>query len=325
MPEQTQQEWFFTVDAEDDGRRADVYLTTALPSVSRSRIQELIRDGRVLLNGKPLKNGRKLEEGDRLYCSLPAPVPMRIEPYPMELPIVYEDDCLLVIDKPRGLVVHPAPGSGEKTLVHGLLAHCTDLSGINGVLRPGIVHRLDKDTSGLLVVAKTDGAHRSLAAQIGDGSMKRQYLALVWGLPGEAAGLVDVPVGRDPKDRQKMAATAGGKAAQTAYTVLDRLQDKTVLQCDLLTGRTHQIRVHMKYLGYPVVGDPRYGRRKDDPRWPGQALHAWRLQFYHPETQRVKVFFASPPEDFLRFLTEENAEKTLARMRELEKEQKAAE
>ena len=325
MSEQTQQEWFFTAEAEDEGRRADVYLAAMLPSVSRSRIQDLIKSGGILLNGQPLKSGRKLEEGDRLYCGIPAPTPMRIEPCPMDLPIVYEDDCLLVINKPKGLVVHPAPGSGEKTLVHGLLAHCTDLSGINGVLRPGIVHRLDKDTSGLLVVAKTDAAHRSLAGQISEGTMQRQYVALIWGSPGEAAGLVDVPVGRDTKDRQKMAAVAGGKAAQTAYTVLDRLQDKSVVQCDLITGRTHQIRVHMKYLGYPVVGDPRYGRRKDDPRWRGQALHAWRLQYSHPVTDRINVFFAPPPEDFLQFLTEEKAEKTLARMRELEKEQKAAE
>jgi 23S rRNA pseudouridine1911/1915/1917 synthase len=312
-----QTERVFVVEPEDEGQRADVYLAAMLPSFSRSRLQTLIKEGLILLNGQGIKSGKKLEEGDRLACSFPAPVEMKIEPYPMELSILYEDHCLLVINKPQGLVVHPAPGSGDRTLVHGLLAHCEDLSGINGILRPGIVHRLDKDTSGLLVVAKTDIAHRGLAEQIQSGTMKRQYLALVWGVMGEPAGIVDAPIGRDPKDRQKMAAIAGGKAAQTDYAVLDRLADKTTVQCDLRTGRTHQIRVHMKLLGHPVVGDPKYGRRKDESGWPGQALHAWRLQFCHPENGAEMEFFAPPPEHFMKRLHEEKAEFTLARISRL--------
>lgn len=319
MTGQTAENWIFTVEREGEGQRADVYLAANLPSLSRSRIQSLMKSGDILLNGKVARSGKKLEEGDRLYCGIPAPAQMTVEPCPMDLPIVYEDHSLLVINKPQGLVVHPAPGSTEKTLVHGLLAHCGDLSGINGVLRPGIVHRLDKDTSGLLVVAKTDKAHRALAEQIQAGDMKRQYLAVVWGVIGEPAGIVDAPVGRDPKDRQKMAVIAGGKAAQTSYAVLDRLEDKTVVQCDLHTGRTHQIRVHMKFLGFPVVGDPKYGRRKDDPRWPGQALHAWGISFRHPDDQKNYVFYACPPEGFCRFLVEEKAENTLMRMEELSK------
>ena len=306
------QERTIIADAEAEGQRADIYLTAMLPELSRSRIQTLVKNGDILLNGQTIKSGRRLEAGDELYCVIPAPEPMQITPYPMALSIVYEDHCLLVINKPKGLVVHPAPGSGDKTLVHGLLAYCGDLSGINGVLRPGIVHRLDKDTSGLLVVAKNDVAHRGLAAQIQDGTMKRQYLAVVWGIIPEPAGLIDAPIGRDPKDRQKMAVVAGGKEARTAYTVLDRLADKTVLRCDLQTGRTHQIRAHMKMLGYPVVGDQKYGRRKDDSQWEGQALHAWRLAFQHPETGEAMQFHAPLPEGFQRFLVEEDAKKTLA-------------
>ena len=319
MREQTGQKRTIIVESGDDGQRADVYLSAAFPSISRSRIQELIKEGHILLNGQAIKSGKKLEQGDKLFCDIPAPVPLKLEPVPMDLSVVYEDDCIIVINKPQGLVVHPAPGSGDKTLVHGLLAHCGDLSGINGVLRPGIVHRLDKDTSGLLAVAKNDAAHRSLAEQIQAGTMKRQYIAVVWGVVDEPAGIVDAPIGRDPKDRQRMAAIAGGKAARTVYTVLDRLKDKSVVQCDLQTGRTHQIRVHMKLLGHPVVGDAKYGRRKDDPAWAGQALHAWRLQFYHPENGKDMMFFAPLPEAFHSFIVEENAENTLNKIKELER------
>jgi 23S rRNA pseudouridine1911/1915/1917 synthase len=318
LPDQSEQNRIFIIEPENEGLRADVYLASALPGLSRSRIQELIREGFILLNDRPVKNGKKLEAGDRITCSVPAPVPLKLEPVPMELSIIYEDDCLLVINKPQGLVVHPAPGSGDKTLVHGLLAHCGDLSGINGVLRPGIVHRLDKDTSGLLAVAKKDAAHRCLAGQIQDGTMKRQYLAVVWGVIDEPAGIIDAPIGRDPRDRQKMAAIAGGKKARTDYKVLDRLKDKTVVQCDLQSGRTHQIRVHMKLLGHPVVGDPKYGRRRDDPAWAGQALHAWSLQFCHPENQETMKFFAPLPYGYRRFIVEEQAENTQRRIKELE-------
>ncbi len=307
----------FTVEAEDEGQRVDIYLASMLPDFSRSRIQSLIKSGDILLNGQTIKAGKKLEEGDELFCRIPAPAHLQVEPYPMELDIVYEDSSILVINKPQGLVVHPAPGSPEKTLVHGLLAHCRDLSGINGVLRPGIVHRLDKDTSGLLVVAKNDAAHRGLAEQIQARTMKRQYLALAWGTIGEPAGIIEAPIGRDPKDRQKMAAIAGGKPAMTTYTVLDRLADKTALQCDLHTGRTHQIRVHLRFLGFPVVGDAKYGRRKDESQWPGQALHAWRLELCHPVSGEVMSFFAPAPDYFHKTLESEGAVNTLLRMKEL--------
>ena len=314
-PEGPGQRLALVVDTQGEGQRADVYLAAMLPALSRSRIQELIRNNQILLNGQSVKSGRRLEEGDRLDCTIPAPVHMRIEPCPMDLAILYEDSSLLIVNKPKGLVVHPAPGSGDRTLVHGLLAHCSDLSGINGVLRPGIVHRLDKDTSGLLVVAKNDEAHRFLAKQIQDGTMERLYIAVVWGVVSEPAGRVDAPIGRDPKDRQKMAAVAGGKEASTSYTVLDRLADKTVLQCELHTGRTHQIRVHMKLLGHPVAGDPKYGLRKDGSPLQGQALHAWRLSLCHPESKERMRFFAPPPEAFSKFLEEEGAVNTLAVLR----------
>lgn len=317
MPESNDYNRILIVGGEDEGRRVDLYLASALHDFSRNRIQALLREGRIVLNGRTIKSGRKLEEGDRITCSFPEPEPLGLEPAPMELSIIYEDNYLLVINKPQGMVVHPAPGSGDRTLVHGLLAHCRDLSGINGVLRPGIVHRLDKDTSGLLTVAKTDGAHRSLAAQLQDGTMKRQYIAVVWGVIAEPAGLIDAPIGRDPKNRQRMAAVTGGKEARTGYVVLDRLKDKTVVQCDLQTGRTHQIRVHMKLLGYPLLGDAKYGRRKDDGAWPGQALHACRLRFRHPANDKDMAFFAPPPDAFLRFLSRENAENTLKKMKEL--------
>ncbi|MCL1849450.1 MAG: RluA family pseudouridine synthase [Clostridiales bacterium] len=308
----TDERWAFTVGADGDGQRADVYLSGKLTGHSRSRIQALMKSGAILLDGQIIKSGRRLEEGDSLSCRIPAPAPLQLTPCPMDLAIVYEDDSLLVINKPKGMIVHPAPGSGDQTLVHGLLAYCTDLSGINGVLRPGIVHRLDKDTTGLLVVAKNDEAHRSLAGQIQDRRMQRQYLAVLWGVIGEPAGIVDAPIGRDPRDRQKMAALPGGKDAKTSYTVLDRLKDKTVVLCDLHSGRTHQIRVHMRLLGFPVVGDQKYGRRKDDTIWQSQALHAWKLSFYHPVSSEEMHFYALPPESFLRFLTEEGAAHSLA-------------
>jgi 23S rRNA pseudouridine1911/1915/1917 synthase len=324
LPENIESHCVFIVEAEGEGQRADVYLSLMLPGLSRSRIQGLLKNGDILLNGGIIKTGKKLEEGDELLCRIPAPSHLRAEPYPMNLDIVYEDSSVLVINKPQGLVVHPAPGSPEKTLVHGLLAHCRDLSGINGVLRPGIVHRLDKDTSGLLVAAKNDEAHRSLAGQLQARTMKRQYLALVWGIIGEPAGVIEAPIGRDPKDRQKMTVAAGGKPAVTAYTVFDRLTDKTAVQCELQTGRTHQIRVHMRFLGYPIVGDSKYGRRKDGDRWPGQALHAWHLEFDHPVNHERMAFFAPPPEHFLNALADEGAVNTLNRMKLLEQDGKGA-
>jgi len=211
-------------------------------------------------------------------------------------------------------VVHPSPGSDERTLVHGLLARCPDLSGINGVERPGIVHRLDKNTSGLLVVAKTDQAHRGLSEQIAERTMTRRYLAVVWGIVNEPSGLIDAPINRDPDNRQRMAVMSGGRQAVTVYKTLDRLvkSGKTVLLCELRTGRTHQIRAHLKFLGYPVVGDAKYGRRKDDPYWNGQALHSFCLGFRHPVSGEEQMFYAAPPDEFMGFLREQNAENALA-------------
>ncbi len=304
----------YTVDADGDGSRADVFIASLIPAFSRSRIQNLLKNGEILVNDRQVKNSSVLEEGDVITCEIQPPARMSLEAYPMDLDVVYEDDCLLVINKPRGLIAHPSPGSDAKTLVHGLLARCPDLSGINGVMRPGIVHRLDKDTSGLMVVAKTDEAHRSLAGQIQDRTMIRKYIAVVWGLISEPSGLIDAPIGRDPKNRQRMAVISGGREAQTSYTVLDRLPgaDKTTLLCELRTGRTHQIRVHMKFLGYPVVGDPIYGRRKDDPYWPGQALHAYCLGLRHPVSGRDLTLFAGAPPEYAKFFEEEGAANALA-------------
>ena len=311
IKETSVQEWRFIADEEADGLRADVYLTAMLTELSRSRIKSLMKNGDILINGLRVKSGKRIEEGDVLFCRIEDPVQMHMEAVPMDLSIIYEDDCLLVINKEPGLVVHPAPGNEHRTLVHGLLAYCQDLSGINGILRPGIVHRLDKDTSGLLVVAKNDTTHRDLALQMQNGTVTRRYLAVVWGIISEPAGLIDAPIQRDPKDRKKMAAIPGGKEARTSYLVLDRLSDKTALRCDLHTGRTHQIRVHMQMLGYPVVGDPTYGRRKDDSRWSRQVLHAWQLGFRHPRTGAEMLLSAEPPEDFLRLLEDEHAKTTL--------------
>ena len=311
---------YFKIEPAKAGQRLDLFLTAVLTEVSRSHIQSLIREGQVLVNGKPAKAGRKLEVGDEVNCRIPEPEPLAVEPQAIELNIVYEDQDLIVINKPQGLVVHPAPGSRDQTLVNGLLYHCRDLSGINGVLRPGIVHRLDKDTSGLLAAAKNDRAHQALAAQLQERTMKRQYVALLHGVMAEPCGLVDAPIGRDPKDRQRMAVAAGGKEAVTEYQVLKRLENYTVVLCSLQTGRTHQIRVHMAYLGHPVAGDPKYGRRKEEFEWPcGQALHAWHLSFVHPVKGEKMDFYAPLPEYFAGVLSRLGGESILEELAREEK------
>ena len=302
----------FTIDENEAGQRADAYLVKAMPDLSRTRIQNLLKNGDILINQIPAKSSMKLEAGDVIRCIIPEPETLQVKAESMDLDYVYEDSDILVINKAQGVVVHPAAGNREGTLVGGLLHHCEDLSGINGIMRPGIVHRLDKDTSGLLVVAKNDLAHHALAAQIQNRSMKRDYIALVHGIVGESAGIVDVPIGRDPKDRQRMAGIENGKPAVTHYRVLDRSGQQTVLLCSLETGRTHQIRVHMAYLGYPVVGDPKYGRRKEALIWPGQALHAWHLHLLHPRTGEALDFYAEPPAFFLGVLKNIGADNTLA-------------
>lgn len=301
-----------TVPLEGAGQRLDAYLATELEPMSRSRIQQLIKEGQVLVNGLPVKASYKLEADDELECQVPEPEVLKVEPEEMDLDIAYEDEAIIVINKPQGLVVHPCAGTKTSTLVHGLMHHCQDLSGINGILRPGIVHRLDKDTSGLLVVAKHDQAHQSLARQIQDRTMKREYLALVHGQTSASQGLIDVPLGRDPRDRQKMAALASGKEARTHYELLEHLENYTSVLCRLETGRTHQIRVHMAYLGHPVAGDPKYGRRKESLDWPGQALHAWHLHLLHPIEGTPMDFYAPLPPFYRKVMEDLGAEKTLA-------------
>jgi len=305
----------FIVD-DEEGTRLDMFLTTACADLSRSRIQALIKSGEILVNDKQAKPGYKVCCDDEIVCLIPAAVEMSVKPEEMDLNIVYEDKDIIVINKPRGLVVHPAPGSNDSTLVNGLLYHCTDLSGINGVLRPGIVHRLDKDTSGLLVCAKNDNAHNYLANQLLDKTMNRKYIALVHGIIQEPAGLIDAPIGRDPKDRQKMAVVAGQRKAVTEYKVLDRLDGFTVVECSLQTGRTHQIRVHMAYLGYPVVGDQKYGRRKEKLPINTQALHAWHLTLNHPSDGKPRDFYATLPDYFEEILKDLGATNTLELMRQ---------
>lgn len=289
----------FLITAEDSGKRLDRYLTEQLPELSRSRIQELIGAGQVQVNHQTVKANYKLKKDDAVTVVIPAPEPLEVLPEAIPLDILYEDGDLLVVNKPQGMVVHPAAGNYSGTLVNALLYHCRDLSGINGILRPGIVHRIDKDTSGVLVVAKNDAAHRHLAKQIKEHSVTRTYLALVHGTIKEQSGKIEAPIGRDPRERKRMAVVdKNGKEAVTSYTVLERFVDYTYLQLRLKTGRTHQIRVHMAYLGHPVVGDPKYGPQKPHFGLEGQALHASTLGFVHPRTGAYLEFTAPLPQYF---------------------------
>ncbi|MBE6111962.1 MAG: RluA family pseudouridine synthase [Peptococcaceae bacterium] len=287
------------ISAADNGTRLDSYLAEQLEGISRSYLQKLIGDQLILVNQKAVKANYKIKTGDQLLVQIPEAAPIDIQPEPMDLDIVYEDSDLLIVNKPVGLVVHPAHGHYSGTLVNGLLAHCTDLSGINGKMRPGIVHRIDKDTSGLLIIAKNDLAHQHLAEQLKEHSIKRAYYALVQGVISEPAGLVDAPIGRHEVDRKKMAVTfKNSKEARTHYYVKERFARTTFIECRLETGRTHQIRVHMAYLGHPLVGDPLYGTRKNNLDFPGQALHAYALGFVHPRTGEELYFEAPLPEHF---------------------------
>lgn len=286
------------VNQTDAGARLDTYLAGRFPDFTRSRIKNLIDDGFATINGKAAKAGQKLVTGDAVELTVPELTDVEARPEAIPLTIVYEDASLLVINKPRGLVVHPAAGNEQGTLVNALLNHCTDLSGIAGELKPGIVHRLDKDTTGLLVVAKNDKAHLSLSKQIGEKSAKRIYLTLVEGNITEDSGRVDAPLGRSKVDRKKIAVVADGRQAATQYYVLERFGDLTLVECHLETGRTHQIRVHMKHIGHPVVGDPVYGIRRQRFTLDGQLLHAARLEFTHPETGERMKFEAPLPKDF---------------------------
>ncbi len=282
------------------GERLDAYLARAVEDLTRSAAQKLIDEECVLRNGKKARKNEKLSVGDEITVTIPEPKPVDIVPTEMALDIVYEDEDVLVINKPKGLVVHPAAGHQDDTLVNGLLYAMGDqLSGINGELRPGIVHRIDKDTSGLLAIAKNDFAHRILASQLKDHTMARTYEAIVCGSFREDSGTVDAPIGRHPTDRKKMCVTErNSKPAVTHWEVVARYRGYTHIRCHLKTGRTHQIRVHMAHIGHPILGDAVYGRKKPELGQSSQCLHAVALCFRHPRDERPVMVFAELPDYF---------------------------
>ncbi|SFG39940.1 RluA family pseudouridine synthase [Sporolactobacillus nakayamae] len=291
-----------TIEIIDDGKRIDRWVSDEISKESRSRLQQLIKSGNILVNGLSVKTSYRMKTGDEVCVHMPEAEPLDVTPENIPLDIVYEDSSVIVVNKPRGMVVHPAPGHMSGTLVNALLGHCHDLSGINGVMRPGIVHRIDKETSGLLMVAKTDEAHHSLAAQLKDKTTKRLYLAIVHGSLPHDEGTINAPIGRADKDRKKMAVTdKNSKQAVTHFKVLERFSKFTFVACRLETGRTHQIRVHMAFIGHPLAGDPKYGPRKTLPIQ-GQALHAAELGFVHPVTKKFMLFRAPLPVDMERLL-----------------------
>ncbi|MGX9289677.1 RluA family pseudouridine synthase [Bacillus sp. A015] len=290
------------VAEEQTSERLDKFLSTTEPEWSRTQVQQWVKDGLIEVNGKQVKANYKVQAGDQIKVEIPDPEALDVEAEPMDLDIYYEDEDVLVVNKPRGMVVHPAPGHVSGTLVNGLMAHCNDLSGINGVMRPGIVHRIDKDTSGLLMVAKNDMAHESLVNQLVAKTVTRKYTAVVHGIIQHDTGTIDAPIGRDKKDRQSMTVTKeNAKQAVTHFDVIERFQDFTLVECRLETGRTHQIRVHMKYIGYPLAGDPKYGPRKTVD-FNGQLLHAGVLGFDHPRTGEYIEFTAPIPADMQAFI-----------------------
>lgn len=310
------QSFEFLVDEDDVGERLDSFLSAQIPELSRSRIQKALRAGDVLVDGEPAaKSAQKVRQGERIALSFSPPRPLEIVPEDIPLDIAYEDEHLLVVNKAPGMVVHPAPGHATGTLVHALMAHCRNLSGIGGVLRPGIVHRLDAGTSGLLVVAKDDVTHIALSRALMERAVSRLYCALVWGEMPQQTGVIDMPIGRSPIDRKKMAVVAeGGKEAHTTYYIIDTFGPFQYISLKLGTGRTHQIRVHLSRVGHPVLGDPVYGGRRE--RRGGltgnaaatadkalsmidrQALHAEELSFVHPVTGELVTFKAALPADF---------------------------
>lgn len=290
-------------EAEDAGTRADVFLAAKL-GVSRSNMQKLLEDGRVKRGEKIIKANYKVRAGEMFVVDIPEPEPIEAVPENIPLDIIYEDDDVVVLNKARGMVVHPAPGNYTGTLVNALLYHCSNLSGINSAIRPGIVHRLDKDTSGIMIVAKNDAAHISLSQQIQSKTAVRTYLAVVRGNIKTDSGTIETQIARDKTDRKKMAVVKeGGRDAITDYEVLERFGKYTLVRCKLRTGRTHQIRVHMEYLGYPLVGDPKYSPMKTPFGIKGQALHSHTLEFTHPRTGERMKFEAPLPEDMHKIIT----------------------
>ena len=288
---------------EQAGQRADVGLALLL-DITRSNMQRLLEDGRAMKGAKVLKANYKLRAGDEIVVTLPEPQPLDAQPENIPLDIIYEDEDVIVVNKARGMVVHPAAGNYSGTLVNALLYHCKNLSGINGVIRPGIVHRLDKDTSGIMICAKNDEAHLSLSQQIQAKTARRTYLAVVRGNIKTDSGTIETQIARDKVDRKKMAVVKeNGREAITDYEVVERFGKYTLVRCKLRTGRTHQIRVHMEYLGYPLVGDPKYSPMKTPFAIKGQALHSQTLEFTHPRTGERMQFEAPLPEDMQKIIT----------------------
>ena len=294
-----------TLKAVQDGVRIDVFLSENISELSRSAAQKLIENGCVTLNGTPVKKNHKVSAGQEFSVSLPDPQPTDVQAQDIPLDIVYEDNDVIVVNKPRGMVVHPAPGHSDGTLVNALLYHCGDsLSGIGGEIRPGIVHRIDMDTSGLLIAAKNDAAHTCLSAQLADRSLSRVYECVVYGRVRDDTGSIDAPIGRHPVDRKRMCVTErSSRPALTYYEVIDRYNGYTHLRCKLATGRTHQIRVHMAYIGHPLLGDLVYGRRRPDKGLSGQCLHARRIKFIHPTTGLPMEFECELPDYFKQVLS----------------------
>lgn len=297
-------DYTFLADSENIGVRIDKFLSDRIEELTRSSLVNLIADGNIKVNNKNIAKNYKLKSGDEIRVLVPDPVEYEAEAENIPLDIVYEDDDLIVVNKPKGMVVHPAAGNYTGTLVNALLYHCKDnLSGINGVLRPGIVHRIDKDTSGLLLVAKNDNAHKSLAKQIKDHSLTREYEAIVFGNIKDDAGVIDAPIGRHHTDRKKMAVTdKNSKNAVTHYEVIERLKGYTYMKFRLETGRTHQIRVHCAYIGHPVSGDKVYGVKNEKTNLESQCLHARKIGFIHPNTGEYMEFVSDLPDYFSEYL-----------------------
>jgi len=288
---------------ESKNQRLDAFLASSLDGLTRSQATQLIESGEVAVNGRAVSKSYKLAGGEDIAVTLPEPEPVEAVPQDIPLDVVYEDADVIVVNKPSGMVVHPAPGHPDGTLVNALLYHCAGtLSGVGGALRPGIVHRIDRDTSGLIIAAKNDAAHQYLSAQLADHTLARTYECIVVGKLREDRGTVDAPIARHPTDRKRMAVVAGGREAVTHWEVIARYPGYTHVRCRLETGRTHQIRVHMAYIGHPILGDTVYGAKKEVPGLTGQCLHAVGLRFLHPRTHEVVELFCPLPEEFTRML-----------------------
>lgn len=288
---------------ESKNQRLDAFLASSLDGLTRSQATRLIESGEVAVNGRAVGKSYKLAGGEDIAVTLPEPEPVEAVPQDIPLDVVYEDADVIVVNKPSGMVVHPAPGHPDGTLVNALLYHCAGtLSGIGGALRPGIVHRIDRDTSGLIIAAKNDAAHQYLSAQLADHTLARTYECIVVGKLREDRGTVDAPIARHPTDRKRMAVVAGGREAVTHWEVIARYPGYTHVRCRLETGRTHQIRVHMAYIGHPILGDTVYGAKKEVPGLTGQCLHAVGLRFLHPRTHEVVELFCPLPDEFTRML-----------------------